>query len=218
MRMTKRSSYQEDEEVINKLLENEMNQRRKTKFTDFLCSLINYVSLIPTLIYSAVWYFYLKSVLENFINEDALLQGQVQGCLELYQWVNYCLTWTMISFFKAVFLLTCVKLCCGGENDCNLCCLLIKSISSLIPSIIFVLKLPDTINNYNVYNTNVIELKDNNLLKIGCDNMASTLSLYYKWEYSYVLFVLLLFCLIPAGAMAMCFKEIWKSRGYNKET
>ncbi len=217
MRMTKRSSYQNDEEVINELLKDENTPRRKTKIADLILSLINYISLIPTLVYSAIWYYYLKTSLEYFVNEDALLEGQIQGCVELYHWVNYCLTWSMISFLKATFLLACVKLCFGGENDCNMCCLIIKSISTVIPSIIFVLKLPDTVNNYKIYNTNVMDFKENDMLKVGCDNMANTLSLYYKWEYSYVLSVLFLFCFVPAGAICMCLKEVWKSRGYNKE-
>ena len=216
MRLTKRSSYESDEALINELLKKETN-RKKTKFTDVLCSLLNYFSLIPTLIYSAIWFVYLKSTLDLFIHDEALI-GNIQGCMELYHWVNYALSWTIISFLKAVFLLTCIKFCCGGENDCNICCLVLKCTSTVIPSIIFVLHIPDYVNKYKNYNSNILNLtKVDESLKHGCDNMANVLSLYYKWEFSYMIFVLFTFCVIPAGALCMCFKEIWKSRGYNKE-
>ena len=53
-----------DDELIYQSLNNS-----KTKRTDILCQILNYISLIPTLVYNTVWYMYLSNLLKE-INED----------------------------------------------------------------------------------------------------------------------------------------------------
>jgi hypothetical protein len=215
MKLSKRSSYVIDEETIDDLINSEYNQKPSKRITDLICSLLNYFSLIPTLIYNIAWFFAFKRVLEN-MGGDLLpidLDKDIQGCTEMYDWANFCITWITISFFKAVFLLTIVRSCCGAENDCNICCLLIKCVSSLIPSIIFVIRIPDIVNNYKAFNVNMnMNLK----MKDMCDELSNSIYLYYNWEYAYILFIMFIFCFIPTGVILMCLKELWKSRAYSK--
>lgn len=218
MSLIKRNSAHNDEEIINEYLKAESaNYNSKKKFTDLLCSLVNYFSLVPTLAYNTIWFFVFKRVLEKF--GEALphnIDTEIQGCSDIYNWLNYALSWNIICFSKALILLSCVKFCCGGENDCNMCCLLIKSLTSLIPSMMFVIKIPEIVSNYKTYTIN-LSSSINQTIQINCDNLANELNLFYRWEYAYILFLVSLFCLIPFGAVLMCLKEFWKSRGYNKE-
>jgi hypothetical protein len=217
MKLQKRSSYEKDEDLINDLVNKELNLK-KSKMTDVICSMLNYISMIPTLVYNAIWFILLKSTLNQILNENVL--NNVQGCDILYYWSYYAWIWTAINFIKATVLLLCAKFCCGGENDCSLCCVFVKSITTVIPSIVFVLKIPDFVKNYLLFNSNVTNISKIDLsLKTSCDNIANVLNIYYKWEYAYIIFVIFMFCLIPfGGAFLMCCKEMWKSRGYyNKQ-
>src|SRR3954462_4281033 len=98
----------------------ELINSNKTKTTDLICDLLNYLSLIPTLVYNTAWFFYIRSLLENAKDEE------VTHCPQLYNWINYADIWVIISNLKALFFLGCIRLCCGNENDTNILCLLIK--------------------------------------------------------------------------------------------
>ena len=219
MQLKKRTSYLHDEDAINELLRQDSFNRKKTKFTDFVFGSLIYIILIPTLIYNAVWYFNLKNSLLSVNNEDLYLyENRVQGCTDIFNWVNYSLTWVLICFFKAIFLLFAYFFCCSGENDCTMVCVVFKSLTSLLPSLFYILKIPDYVKNYHVYSSNAINLAEvDKSLQSACDLMASTLLTYYKWEYSYMIFVIFVFCFIPAGAICMCIKEFWKGLNYTKE-
>ncbi len=223
MQFSKRTSYLNDEDIIDELINNEKTIKSRKKISDIICSNLNYFSLVPSLIYNATWIFVIKSALEKMGSEEPSLEKAIEGCSEIYNWAHYTLTWTIISFLKALFLLFCVKMCIGEGDDCNIICLAIKIITSVVPSLIFVFKLPLYVNNYNLFNKNSIDLEvaGGNMsqmdgLKFSCDQLANNLNIFYRWEYAYVIFILFIFCGIPAGAICMCLKEAWKSRGYTK--
>jgi hypothetical protein len=189
------------------------------KVTDYLCSIITYFSLIPTIIYNLVWFFTFRNILENFEKlKFSHNQSEIRGCTAIYNWGNNLILWTIISFFKAIFLLLGSKLCCGDENDCNMLCIIIKSLTSFIPGIIFIYILPDVVHNYSFYTHNHISVSGEfSKMQSICDELATAIYKYYTWEYSYVILILLIFCFIPFAAGCMCVKEIWKSRGYSKK-
>jgi hypothetical protein len=171
---------------------------KSTKTTDLICELINYISLLPTLVYNTAWFFYLKSLLENTKDD------QLTHCEQIYNWVNYAHIWVIISNVKAIFFLCCVRCCCGNENDTNMLCLVVKSLTSLFVSFIFIINIPTHLHNH--FDTETI-----------CFKMEIALSWFYKLEYAYVLFVLLLICLIPFGGCLVGLKEYIKSRSYKSD-
>ena len=179
----------DDDELLNSLHSN------RAKKTDILCEFINIFSLIPTLAYNIFWFFYFRSLLENTPDTE------IASCSDINRWVNYSVTWVIISTIKALFFLCCVKICFGSENDCNICCLIMKALTSLIVSILFILNIPDYLDSSYKPDTT-------------CFNQYKALSLFYKCEYVYILFILSLFCLIPFGAFIMGLKEYIKSRSY----
>jgi hypothetical protein len=192
----------DQEEYLDNLLK---ETPKKRKATDIICSLINYFSLIPTLIYNVIWYFYLKNILESVYEID------LTSCSEIYNWNNYALAWTIVSSIKAFVFLFCSKACFGNENDCNICCLIMKTFTSLLASIIFVIKIPDNfIKAYQIQSDNSDEMKK-------CEELNNSIRLFYKCEYAYILFILFLFCCIPLGGIAAGLKEYYKSRGYKSE-
>jgi hypothetical protein len=170
----------------------------KTNKTDLLFQIINYISLIPTLVYNTIWYMYLSNLLKE-INDN-----HVNECYDIHRWSNYILTWLIVSVLKGLFFLSFVRICFGSENDCNIFCLILKGLSGLVGSIVFVINIPDYITN--TYNPDT-----------ACYNLEKSLNLFYKCEYSYILFVLALFCLIPFGACLMGLKEYIKSRRYKSD-
>jgi hypothetical protein len=178
----------------NELIYQSLN---KTKRTDILCQILNYISLIPTLVYNTVWYMYLSNLLKE-INEDNISQ-----CYNINRWSNYSLSWMIVSVLKGLFFLLFVRICFGSENDCNIFCLVLKGLSGLIGSIVFVINIPDYITNTYSPDTT-------------CYNLEKSMTLFYKCEYSYILFVLSLFCIIPLGACLMGLKEYIKSRRYKE--
>lgn len=176
-----------------------LKENKNKKTTDVICGLLNYFSLIPTLIYNIIWFFYFRSILENLNEQEVYTQ-----CPDMFNWNHYALNWVIISFFKALFFLCFARLCCGDENDCNMICLLIKSLTSLVPAIIFTIKMPDHINAYRSTD--------------ACIQLENTAKLFYKCEYIYVLFILILICFVPfLGAFGMGLKEYLKSRSYKEE-
>jgi hypothetical protein len=188
--MKMKNSLNSDELDINELLKTE-----KRKTTDILCELLNYFSLVPTLAYNAYWYIYFKNILEKATDAD------LTHCHSINKWINYADVWVILSCIKAMFFLGCVRLCCGNENDTNMLCLLIKSLSSLFASFIFVIYIPGQL--HHTYEEETV-----------CFNMEKALDMFYRCEYTYVLFVLLLFCLIPVGGCLVGLKEYIKSRSY----
>jgi hypothetical protein len=213
-----RSSYLNDEDAIYQTLQQESSLRKNIKFTDWLFSSLFYIILIPTLIYNAVWYFNLKNSLLLISNEDWISENRIKGCYDVFNWVNYSLIWVLVCFFKALFLLLCYSICCSGENDCTIMCVLFKSLTSLLPSLLYIIKIPEYVGNYNVYSRNVTNLTGvDEAGRTSCDLMASTLFSYYRWEYSYMIFVLGVFCFIVAAVMCYCLKELWKGLNYHKE-
>jgi hypothetical protein len=176
----------------------ELLNSNKAKATDIICGLLNYFSLIPTLVYNTAWFFYIKGLLENANDE------QVAQCPHLYNWINYADTWVIISNIKALLLLGCTRICCGNENDINMLCLLVKSLTSLFVSFIFVINIP----------THLYDSPDDDSV---CSRIEIALGLFYKFEYTYVLSILLLFCLIPIGGCLVGLKEYIKSRSYKED-
>ncbi len=210
MQIKARSSNLNDEDEVNGFL-----RQKRTKFTDWIFASLIYIILVPTLAYNAVWYFNLKSSLIHLSNEEWI---GIQGCEDVFNWVNYSLTWVLVCFFKALFLLFCYSVCCSGENDCTMVCVLFKSLTSLIPNLFFIMKIPDYVKNYQTYALNAINIANyDESLRASCDLMASTLFSYYRWEYAYMIFVLGAFCFIPAGAALMCLKEFWKGLNYHRD-
>jgi hypothetical protein len=210
------SGYLLSEEELNDLLAEPSIKSKKTKFTDLICSLMNYISLFPTIVYNVIWFFHMKKLLEQIGNDnlDDSIDLHIKGCSIIFNWANYIVSWTLVALIKGIILLVCSKMFCGNENDCNVLCLLIKTFTSLIPGIIFVLKIPDNISNYKILRINSDINQIDPVKKFHCDELANAVFLFYKWEYAYVIFLLFVFCFIPFGAVCMCLKEFWKSRGY----
>jgi hypothetical protein len=198
MKKSQSFHYGNEDDLLNEIIKNE----RKVKVTDIICSLINYFSLIPSIIYNTAWFFYLKSILEEMNEND------ISVCNAIFNWTNYATSLCIFPTIKALILLFCIKICVGEENDCNIFCFIVKMLTSFVPSILFVILIPNNINNYRIH-LGDIEVKE-------CDKMSRTLNTFYKLEYAYMITILVLFCLIPFGAIATGFKEYWKSRGYNK--
>jgi hypothetical protein len=180
----------------DELIYESLNNGKKNK-TDLVCQIINYISLIPTIVYNSIWYIVMSNILKE-TNES-----ETNQCYDLNRWVNYCFTWMIVSVMKALFFLCFVRICFGSENDCNIFCLILKALSGIIGSIVFVLNIPDYLTN--THNTNTT-----------CYKLEKSLSLFHKCEYTYILFVLSLFCLIPLGASLMGMKEYLKSRRYKE--
>lgn len=211
MKMTRSSSGYLTEDNSDKI------KPADTKTTDYICSILNYISLIPTLINNIIWFFYFRNVLEDFdkLNVSHGDHIQINGCDNIYNWANIIILWTIISFFKGILFLISSKLFCGDENDCNVLCLIIKSLTSFIPGIIFIYTLPGIVHDYS-YTENRTSLisSDYIVMKTLCDNTAKAIYKYYTWEYCYILMIIFMICFIPFSAGLMCLKEIWKSRGY----
>lgn len=209
MELERKSSGYLTDENIKKI------KSHNVKLTDYLCSLLTYISLIPTLIYNLVWYFTFRNNLEKFEKFNmSLIQSEIRGCSAIYDWGNNIILWTIISFFKGIVLLLVSKLCCGDENDCNMLCIIIKSLTSFIPGIIFLYILPDVVNKYDSY----IKISDEfSKMKLICDELATSIYNYYTFEYFYVISIISIICFIPFAAGCMCLKEIWKSQGYSNK-
>lgn len=180
-----------DDEIIYQSL-------KRNNRTDIICQILNYISLIPTLVYNSIWYI----VMSNLLKETD--ESEINQCNDINRWVNFSLTWIIISVLKGFFFLCFVRICFGSENDCNVFCLILKGISGIVGSIVFVLNIPDYLTTTYSPDTQ-------------CYKLEKSLSLFYKCEYSYILFVLSLFCLIPFGACLMGLKEYIKSRRYKSD-
>lgn len=189
--MRRKNTKETDTEDIDEYLKNTYQSKRKI-VSDKLFGMLNYISLIPTLVYNIGWLYLFKNHLLIFGEEDS------SACPEIFNWVNYIVTWLIINALKALFLLFCVQACVGDEFECKVICVIVKMLTSLIPAIIFVIKLPDYLYG---------DFKNKH-----CHQLVNDLHTFYKWEYAYVLFILCLFCLVPFGAIGMGIKEYLKSR------
>lgn len=166
----------------------------KKKFTDIICGLINYASLIITLAYNIFWVITFHQILPKLEEEH------ISNCQDTYNWNNYYYIWTVISLTKALVFLLCAKFGSGSEFDCNFFCLLIKTLTSLIPCIFFVIKIP-----YYGPNTFDKEIDKN------CFTLYDNLARFYRYETYYLIFVVAISLSPIIGASAMALKEYIKS-------
>lgn len=174
----------------------------KTSKTDKLCSIINYVSLVPTLIYNTYWIYVLISdtrlghIIDNINQSDEI-------CVNLSSSMSIILTWVIISTIKAFTFLLLSKLVCGSENDCNVLCVVIKGITSFIPSVYFYYKFS--------YLSDITQIISDS----PCELLYSYVNLFFSFEKAYIYFFLFLLFLVPFGAILTIFKELWKGRKYH---
>ncbi len=180
---------------------NQLNQTKssKKKFTDIICIYINYFSLILTALYNIFWIFNFHKILPN-IEENSL-----KNCPEIFNWNNYYYTWVIISLSKAFIFLLCAKVSTEGEFDCNIFCLILKVVSSLIPCIFFVYEIP-------FYGQNAFSKEKDEACFILYNNMEK----FYRWETYYLIIIVVLLLIPIIGALAMAFKEYVKSLGEEK--
>jgi len=184
----------DNDETDEQILENLKNSSySKTKITDRICFLINYTSLIITLIYNSYWIYNFQQLLPN-INEE-----QTKNCPEVMNWNNYYSTWVIISLLKATFLLLFAPMGTGTEFDCNFFLLAIKMLSSVIPCIFFIFFIPyHGINSYN------------KITDVECYKLYENLTLFYQWEKTYFIFILIVINLPVVGGLGMALKEYIK--------
>lgn len=178
-----------DEQILQKL----DNSYSRTKWTDRICFLINYTSLIITLLYNAYWIYNFQKILPN-INED-----QTKNCPAVMNWNNYYSTWVIISVIKAVFLLLFAPMGVGSEFDCNFFLLAIKMLSSVIPCVCFILFIP-------YYGPNTF----NKINEGECFKLYENLTAFYQWEKTYFIFILIVINLPVIGGLGMALKEYIK--------
>lgn len=192
------------------LNENELSLESKPtqpKFTDKICGIINFLSLVPTVAYNICWLFILKNVFEN---EEAFLESikLSDDCSKLYWSLNTAFFWVVISLLKSIFFLLCSRMFCGGEIDCSLFCLLIKAITSYFPSIYFTYAFE--------YSIDISKDFVDSLENEKCGKLVDYAQWFYTTERAYFLFFSILIGLIPLGSILMALKELWKSKGYLK--
>ena len=180
-------SYEEILENLNR------STNSRTKFTDKICLLINYISLIITLIYNSYWIYIFQALLPNISEE------QIKNCQIIMNWNYYYSTWVIVSLIKAVFLLLFAPMGLGSEYDCNFFLLAIKILSSVIPCICFIFLIPyHGINSYD------------KITERECYNLYEHMSSFYKWEKIYFIFILFVINLPVIGGLGMALKEYIK--------
>ncbi len=164
----------------------------KKRFSDFFCAIINYVSLVPTVIVNTIYIYYISKELTS--REIA----SSSPCFNVNNSILSILNWNVIALVKALCFLFLRKFCCGNENDCNIFCLFFKVITSYIPCLYF------------IYEFEYIEV----ISDIQCKKEIDFVFMFYKLEKIYFYFISLIFALIPVGVFGMVMKELWKSRKY----
>jgi hypothetical protein len=187
----------------------------KTNTTDKICGILNYINLLPTLVYNLTWLFLLKNCFEE--NYEVFLNGVSQNtndCTKLHNSLNTVFIWAIINISKAIFFIVCSNIFCDSKvNDCNILCLVFKVLSTYIPSLYL-------LSSFE-YST---ELDQNTLLasisqdenKALCGNLLYYTQKFYYYERSYVILVSSLLIMIPVGSILMALKELWKSKNYVK--
>lgn len=184
----------ENDESYEEILENlNKSSNSRIKFTDKICLLINYISLILTLIYNSYWIYIFQKLLPNITEE------QIKNCQSIMNWNCYYSTWVIFSIIKAVFLLLFAPIGLGSEYDCNFFLLAIKMLSSVIPCIAFIFLIP--YHGINTYDKTT---------EGECFNLYEHLSEFYKWEKIYFIFILIVINLPVIGGLGMAFKEYIK--------
>lgn len=174
---------------------------KKSK-TDKFCSIINYISLIPTLVYNTYWIYVLITDTRLGIIIDGINQHD-EVCMNLSSSMSTILSWVIISTIKALTFLLLSKLICGSENDCNVLCVIIKGITSFIPAVYFYYKLSYLSDIAGIINDS------------QCELLYSYVKLFFSFEKAYIYFFLFLLFLIPFGAILTILKELWKGRKYH---
>lgn len=204
------STYEEDERNLSKKINTNTTRR---KISDLLCGMMDYSYLISSVSYNLFWLYYFNSLSENV---NVVHHSSHSNCIDATNWIQYIRTWSAFCLVKSFLMITLTKICCSNENDITMLCLLIKIMTSFIPSLILILAIPDEITHYisNGRNIVIVENKE----REQCNDLITALNLYEKVESWYILMILSMFCFIPLGAICMALKEMWKSRKYiNKE-
>ena len=189
----------------------------KTNNTDKICGILNYLNLLPTLIYNLTWLFLLKSCFEEindeiFINE---VSENSKDCAKLYNSLNTVFIWAIINIFKALFFLICSNILCDSKvNDCNILCLIFKVLSSYIPSLFIFSSFEYSID---LNQKNLSESISQEKNKALCGNLLYYTQKFYFYEKYYVVLVSSLLIMIPVGSILMALKELWKSKNYVTE-
>lgn len=185
-------SYSDNDEKFYENLNQYSNSKKR--FTDVICGLINYVSLIITSAYNIFWVLNFHQILPK-IEED-----HITNCQEIFNWNNYYYIWVVISLIKAMLFLLCAKFGSSSEFDCNFFCLLLKTLSSLIPCVFFIIKIP-------YYGPNTFNIEK----ETACFDLYDNMVRFYRYETYYLIFVIGL-CLSPIiGASGMGLKEYIKT-------
>ena len=175
----------------------------KQSISDRICGLINYITLVPTLIYNLVWIYLLTSELNSSFKEESSINQEDNNCNLLKTNLLSIYSWCFVSIIKSFFFLCCANFVCGGENECNVFCLVIKAIFSFFPSVYFMYHL-DYTNNINIMQVE------------KCHNMWNYVNTFFKMERGYVYVFVTLLVLIPIGTILVACKELWKSRKYHE--
>jgi hypothetical protein len=182
---------------LGSLCEKEMEEllHPKKKRCENCCSFINYISLIPTLVYNAFSIYYIVSFLGLFENDCSYFQKVISSILN----------WNIVSLIKAMIFLLCSKIICGAENDCNILCLVIKIFTSYVPCIFFLLYLYDD------------PVKNSIIEKEKCTIYENFILFTLQVEKVYFYFITSLIAMIPVGSLLMVCKELWRSRKYHSD-
>lgn len=174
----------------------------KKKLTDKFCNLLNYISLLLSFVYNIYFFSLLKNDLLTIPEYEGVKNNHYSNiCNEMSMIAGYIISWNIISISKAFILLFLCRACFGDDNDCNWFCLLVKALSSFIPSIIFCLKL-----------RKFVDFNDNNDVNQYCHNLNLHINKFFDWELYYIMGIISCICLIPAGALLVGMKEFYKSR------
>lgn len=174
-----------------------LNPKQTT--TDRICGIINYISLVPTIVYNSFWIYYIFSQGDKVFSTPT-----TEDCQLLFNSISSISTWCFLALIKAMFFLFCSKMICGSENDCNVLCLLIKALTSYFPAIYFSYTL-----DYATFLTPLQIEK--------CDASWNSVLQFVKFERIYIYFFTSLLALIPIGSILMALKELWKSRKYHEK-
>ena len=183
-----------------------VKKKMRAVIADCVCSIINYLAIIPTLVYNSWWIIYIKT--QNTIFPE---KSEDITCTRLLRWRGYVLDSCVFGLCKSVLFLFMSKFCCGNENDLNLFCFLLKSTTSLLPSLIFMFKLDNVIDDFNNLTRSLIYHDDT---KKSCENLSESLAIYLAFERTYVLSFVGIFVLAVFGAILAMIVEFYKSRGY----
>lgn len=192
------------------LNEVDMNQilNPKINTTDKICSIINWLTLLPTIIYNIVWLYLLKNAFEDVnITEFEVNSTKSAECLNVFNSLNTIFVWVIVSLTKSIIFILFSKFLCSVESDCNILCLFIKGIASYLPSLYFIYSIDYTMDIDNAS----VSSNDNSGC---CSNLLYFAQLFYIMERYFVILFTSLLALIPIGSILMLIKELWRSRGY----